>query len=671
MTRLGMLASFVCAMILIAPARSAGAAPQKEDAAESLFGPDKVYTLHLHLTEEDWQLMQPTRRPRAAPVVADSIPAPAAQPAKKPATTQAPLSGHHEKKAIPFSGEKLPPNNFGFEFVYVKAAVEWDGEKLDNVAVRFKGNASYDNFQRSLRRPLKIEFDRFEPGRKFRGIATLNLSNNAFDSSQLREALSYEVYRRAGVPAPRTAFAILYLSVDGRYDHTFVGFFTIIEEIDDKSFLKEHFGNTDGILLKPEGIRGLPYMGENWVAYPQRYHAKTHDADPKLAGRFIEFVKLVNYADDATFRKKIGEYLNVDDFMRYLAATVLIANLDSPLVTNHNFYLYENPADQKVWMLPWDMNLSFAGYGTVGPRDDQINLSISHPWGGQNKLFERVMAIDDYDKAYRKHLRTFVEEFFNSKTMNGVMDRMQIALREADKAAVAAKEPPVSWDMNGGGFGYMRHSLREFIPARVESVLAQLDHKDAATFVPRPNPIMVFNWGINAPPNFGTLPDIAQAIRKFGDHDGDFQISGREARDAAAVFYYLAADDEHPESVGVAELTAALTPLLAAHSNRERGQQQQQRGFLSFFRGNGGGGAGAGSEAATLWANAIVRDADTDRDGRVTLDELINLVDRLFCTADRDQNGTLDEREIIEALDELAAPNGVPDYGGGAKRIRR
>jgi Ca2+-binding EF-hand superfamily protein len=130
------------------------------------------------------------------------------------------------------------------------------------------------------------------------------------------------------------------------------------------------------------------------------------------------------------------------------------------------------------------------------------------------------------------------------------------------------------------------------------------------------------------------------------------------------VLYYQAADDDHPESLDAAELTAALTPLLANYGNRERAPQPQ-RGFLSFFRGNGG----AGSDAATLWANAIVRDADTDRDGRVTLDELINLVDRLFCTADRDQNGTLDEREIIEALDQLAAPNGAADYGG-AKRIR-
>jgi hypothetical protein len=396
MERLGILFAILLAAIGLGPSGRAAAAP---GAGEGFFGSEKVYSLHLHLSEEDWRLLQPTRRPRAAPLVADSIPAPAAQPGHKSADAAPAMP--HEKKPPAIDGEKLPPNNFGFEYVYVKAAFECDGQKLADVAIRFKGNSSYENYSQSLKRPLKIDFNRFVPGQKFHGLETLNLSNNAFDPTQLREALSYEVYRRAGVPAPRTAFANLYLTVDGRYENQFVGLYTLVEEIDDKAFLKAHFNNAAGLVVKPEGIRGLPYMGEKWSAYAQRYHPKTSANDPAMERRFIEFIKLVNYADDATFNAKIGEYLNVDDFIRYLAATVLIANLDSPLVTNHNFYFYENPADQKVWLLPWDMNLSFAGYGTPGPRDDQINLSISHPWAGENKIFQRVMAIKENDAAYR------------------------------------------------------------------------------------------------------------------------------------------------------------------------------------------------------------------------------------------------------------------------------
>jgi hypothetical protein len=82
MKRLGMLASFLCAMFLIAPAHSVRAATQKEDAAD-FFGPDKIYTLHLRMSDEDWQLMQPTRRPRPAALVAGANPPPPPPPARK------------------------------------------------------------------------------------------------------------------------------------------------------------------------------------------------------------------------------------------------------------------------------------------------------------------------------------------------------------------------------------------------------------------------------------------------------------------------------------------------------------------------------------------------------------------------------------------------------------
>ncbi len=607
--------------------------------AESFFGSEKVYTLHLYVTEEDWQLMQPTRRPRPAPLIADTIPAPSAQPAQKPLSA----APHHEKKVPAVDGEKLPPNNFGFEYVYVKAAFECDGQKLADVAIRFKGNSSYENYRQSLKRPIKIDFNRFVPSQKFHGLETLNLGNNAFDPSQLREALSYEVYRRAGVPAPRTAFAHVYLTIDGQYENQYVGLYTIIEEIDDKEFLKTHFNNASGIVVKPEGIRGLPYMGENWQAYAQRYHPKTSENDPAAAQRFIDFIKLVNYADDATFNARISQYLNIDNFVRYLAATVLIANLDSPLVTNHNFYLYQNPGDQKVWMLPWDMNLSFAGYGTPGPRDDQINLSIAHPWAGENRLFKRVMAIKENDVLYRKYLRDFVAAFYNKSTMLPLMDSMQAAIVKGDPT-------PRRTGFNeagGSAFGYSRFSLSDFIPRRVESVVAQLDGKSVPEFIPRPNPTnMNFPWGINASPQFGQLPTMAQAIRKSADSDGDYYLSGREIRDAAAGFYYDLANEDHPESISQAELAEALTPLIREYA------PQSTRGFFGFNR-------GAGS-AAALWSEAIFHAADTNNDGKLTLEEFTTLASRLACLADRDQDDQLDEREIIEALDNIAAPEGPP-----------
>jgi hypothetical protein len=113
-------------------------------------------------------------------------------------------------------------------------------------------------------------------------------------------------------------------------------------------------------------------------------------------------------------------------------------------------------------------------------------------------------------------------------------------------------------------------------------------------------------------------------------------------------------NEEHPESMSETELAAGLTPLLRDYA------PQSTRGFFGFNRGAG--------NAGTLWAQAIFRAADSNGDGRLNLDEFTTLADRMACLADRDQDDKLDEREIIEALDHIADPDGP---AAGAENNRR
>src|SRR5262249_53290883 len=155
----------------------------------------------------------------------------------------------------------------------------------------------------------------------------LALNNNVMDPSTAREALSYAVYRAAGVPAPRTAYAQVFLTVPGKHDKVLVGLYTLIETVD-KTFLKERFGNGKGMLLKPEHGGPLDYLGEKWEAYESRYRPK---GEPTTAQqrRLIEMISLVQQADDAKFHQQIGSYVDVDRFLRYVAATVLLSSMDS------------------------------------------------------------------------------------------------------------------------------------------------------------------------------------------------------------------------------------------------------------------------------------------------------------------------------------------------------
>ena len=58
----------------------------------------------------------------------------------------------------------------------------------------------------------------------------------------------------------------------------------------------------------------------------------------------------------------------------------LLSNLDSPLLTGHNYYLYLHPKTHQFVWIPWDLNEAFAGFAPGGDPGEQMNLSVDHPY---------------------------------------------------------------------------------------------------------------------------------------------------------------------------------------------------------------------------------------------------------------------------------------------------
>ena len=71
------------------------------------------------------------------------------------------------------------------EYPEERAKVVIDGKELD-VAIRFKGNASYRSSQGSLKRPFKIDVNKFIKTQTVSGETTINLSNNVMDPTGIR-----------------------------------------------------------------------------------------------------------------------------------------------------------------------------------------------------------------------------------------------------------------------------------------------------------------------------------------------------------------------------------------------------------------------------------------------------------------------------------------------------
>jgi len=94
----------------------------------------------------------------------------------------------------------------GFEFDWTHANFEFGGVAFTNVAARVKGNV------RSLYEPTrayKVDLNKFAPGQKLGGLDELTFNSLVWEYSCLGDALGFEFFREAGVPAPRTAYAWL------------------------------------------------------------------------------------------------------------------------------------------------------------------------------------------------------------------------------------------------------------------------------------------------------------------------------------------------------------------------------------------------------------------------------------------------------------------------------
>jgi spore coat protein H len=95
-------------------------------------------------------------------------------------------------------------------FSYFPADVVVNGQTVEDVGIRKKG------FLGSLSESkpgLKIDFAEFVPSQELFGRKKLTLNNAVADPSLLRQCMTYDLFNKAGIPAPQCGFA--HVTVNG------------------------------------------------------------------------------------------------------------------------------------------------------------------------------------------------------------------------------------------------------------------------------------------------------------------------------------------------------------------------------------------------------------------------------------------------------------------------
>ena len=418
--------------------------------AADFFSATKVWKANLTLSAEAWQAMQPRGGNGGGGFG---------------------FGGRGDRFLAPPGGRNGVAGRSGVEYEYVHGTLQIDDWTFRDVGVRYKGNGSYLRATRagSDKISLKVDLNKYVKGQALAGITTINFQNNITDVGWMNEVLAYRLYRDAGALAPRTAYAQVYLKVEGQPER-YLGLYSISENVDE-NFVEERFGTKKGAIFKPSTSSLFTDWGADWSAYNQSYDPKTDLTDAQKQ-RVIDLGRLVSSASDEEFAAKIGDFVDLDDFARYFAVLVWIANYDSLLQNGQNFYTFLNPQTNRMQFIAWDQDFSFGNGRSNG------GVSIYSPYTGQ-RFVTRLFGVETFRAKYLARMAEYSERLFLPERFAQQVREIGPAIRPSIELEGA--EWLTAFDQIVAG----RSGIVPYVTGRAASVKTELENQPKQPQSPR------------------------------------------------------------------------------------------------------------------------------------------------------------------------------------------
>lgn len=385
---------------------------------------------------------------------------------------------------------------------YITCDIIINGKKYTNVGIRPKGNTSLTQIasdDTTDRYSFKIEFDHYDKNQNCYGLDKLVLNNVMSDTSYMKEYLSYDILNYAGVVTPLYNYASIKVNGEDW------GFYLALEGMEE-SFAMRNYGSNYGQLYKPEtmGMGGgmkeqggmdisdsmpafdemkgaiesspgsgfggstssasLQYIDDDIDSYSTIFDAAVFDTSDSDYERVITAIKNLNEGND------LEKYVDVDAVLRYIAANTVVVNLDSYFSNmQHNYYLYEQ--DGQITMLPWDYNLSFAGFQS-GTATSAVNFPIDTPVSGieleDRPIIAKLFENEEYLERYHEILQDIVNGYFDSGLYVTTIDDIDSKIASYVKNDVSAF---YTYDEYKTGI----ENMKQFGLLRAQSIQGQLD----------------------------------------------------------------------------------------------------------------------------------------------------------------------------------------------------
>ena len=329
--------------------------------------------------------------------------------------------------------------------------------------------------------PVRI-FDHIRVQQRNSGFKVHFLKNNTWNGisgvnvifesarSALSEVLSFDLYRRTGVPAPMAEHWRVW--VDGKPRG-----YQLVFEQPNKSFLTRHGRNDSGNLYK------LLWYGNGVIGQHEKKTNLQVDHDDLIA-----LLKGLEETEGEAQWKFIGSAFNVTNFIDYFAVNMCIQNWDGFF---NNYFTYHDSGGTGRWEIyPWDEDKTWGDFDGASARLDWYALPLTFGMNGDQPPGNRarpgarsprlgmrpgamwwrppgwfsgpLLANVEFRKRFLVRLRQICDTFFTPDQMNPRIDALEQRL-----------EPEISAD---GKQEFHRHiqSFRDQVVGRRKFILTEL-----------------------------------------------------------------------------------------------------------------------------------------------------------------------------------------------------
>lgn len=231
--------------------------------------------------------------------------------------------------------------------------------------------------------------------------------------------------------------------------------------------------SSDDVLLK--------YIDDELDSYSNIFdNAKTDisDSDKK---RLIESLQKLSSGEN------LDTTVDIEAVIRYFVVHNFVLNFDSYTGSMiHNYYLYEK--DEQMQMIPWDYNLAFGGFQSMGSATSLANYPIDSPVSGGNvedrPMIAWMFSSEEYTELYHRYFSEFISEWFDSGNFENMIDSISAMI-----APYVEKDPTKFCTYEEFKTGVS--TLKKFCLLRAESIEGQLNGTIGSTSETQKNETLI------------------------------------------------------------------------------------------------------------------------------------------------------------------------------------